>query len=121
MWVCRLPVHIDPAGCTGFTEILGEFVTSHWADRVVGPYVKALLSPYLRSGGRLCPPAGRTAFYGNLRRIRSFPTGRQSRRPLQNSGESVLPCKFCMQGVFTAAIQRQLLTNLMFRNRRRVP
>ena len=60
MWVCRLPVHIDPAGCTAFTEILGEFVTSHWADRVVGPYVKALLSPYLRRGGRLCPPAGRT-------------------------------------------------------------
>ena len=46
MWVCRLPVHIGPAGCTAFTEILGEFVTSHWADRVVGPYVKALLSPY---------------------------------------------------------------------------
>ena len=110
MWVCRLPVHIAPAGCIAFTEILGEFV-----------YVKALLSPYLRSGGRLCPPAGRTAFYGNLRRIRNFPTGRQSRRPLQNSSESVLPCKFCMQGVFTAAIQRQLLTNLMFRNRRRVP
>ena len=60
MWVCRLPVHIDPAGCTVFTEILGGFVTSHWADRVVGPYVKALLSPYLRSGGRLCPPAART-------------------------------------------------------------
>ena len=39
----------------------------------------------------------------------------------KNCGESVLPCKFCMQGVFTAAIQRQLLTNLMFRNRRRVP
>ena len=60
MWVCRLPVHIDPTGYTVFTEILGEFVTSHWADRVVGPYVKALLSPYLRSGGRLCPPAART-------------------------------------------------------------
>ena len=37
MWVRRLPVHIGPAGCTGFTEILGEFVTSHWADRVVRP------------------------------------------------------------------------------------
>lgn len=57
-----LPVHIDPTGCTVFTEILGEFVTSHWADRVVGPYVKALLSPYLRSGGRLCPPAGYIGF-----------------------------------------------------------
>ena len=37
MWVCRLPVHIGPAGCTGFTEILGEFVTSHWADDSVRP------------------------------------------------------------------------------------
>ena len=36
MWVCRLPVHIDPAGCTDFTEILGEFVTSHWASYPVG-------------------------------------------------------------------------------------
>ena len=29
MWVCRLPVHIDPAGCTGFTEICGESVLPH--------------------------------------------------------------------------------------------
>ena len=40
MWVCRLPVH------TGFTEILGEFVTSHWADRVVGPYGEASMHTY---------------------------------------------------------------------------
>ena len=46
MWVCRLPVHIGPAGCTGFTEILGEFVTSHWADRVVGPYSEASMHTY---------------------------------------------------------------------------
>ena len=46
MWVCRLPVHIDPAGCTGFTEIFGEFVTSHWADRVVGPYGEASMHTY---------------------------------------------------------------------------
>ena len=26
------------AGYTVFTEILGEFVTFQWADRVVGPY-----------------------------------------------------------------------------------
>ena len=32
MWVCRLPVHIDPAGCTVFTGICGEFVTAQWAD-----------------------------------------------------------------------------------------
>ena len=38
MWVCRLPVHIDPAE--------------------------------------------RTIFYENLRRLRNFPLGRQSRRPL---------------------------------------
>ena len=46
MWVCRLPVHIGPARCTGFTEILGEFVTSHWADRVVGPYGEASMHTY---------------------------------------------------------------------------
>ena len=46
MWVCRLPVHISPARCTGFTEILGEFVTSHWADRVVGPYGEASMHTY---------------------------------------------------------------------------
>ena len=46
MWVCRLPVHIDPAECTGFTEIFGEFVTSHWADRVVGPYGEASMHTY---------------------------------------------------------------------------
>ena len=38
MWVCRLPVHIGPAECTVFTGIYGEFVTSQWAGRVVGPY-----------------------------------------------------------------------------------
>ena len=38
MWVCRLPVHIDPAGCTAFTEILGEFVTSRRAHVGIGPY-----------------------------------------------------------------------------------
>ena len=71
MWVCRLPVHIDPAECTGFTEIFGEFVTSHWADRVVGPYGEASMHSYPCRGGRLCPPTERTAFYGNLRRIRT--------------------------------------------------
>ena len=30
--------HIGPAECTVFTGIYGEFVTSQWADRVVGPY-----------------------------------------------------------------------------------
>ena len=39
MWVCRLPVHIDPAECT--------------------------------------------VLYEKLQRIRDFPMGRQSRRPLQ--------------------------------------
>ena len=62
MWVCRLPVHIAPAECTGFTEIFSEFVTSHWADRVVGPYGKASTAYVSRRGGRLCPPAGYTGF-----------------------------------------------------------
>ncbi len=38
MWVCRLPVHIGPAERTVFTGFCGEFVTTQWADRVVGPY-----------------------------------------------------------------------------------
>ena len=32
--------HIGPAECTVFTGIYGEFVTSQWADRVVGPYAE---------------------------------------------------------------------------------
>ena len=62
MWVCRLPVHIGPAGCTGFTEILGEFVTSHWADRVVGPYNDPRSPPV--GADASCPPAGCTDFMG---------------------------------------------------------
>ena len=44
--VVGVDAHIDPAGCTGFTEIFGEFVTSHWADRVVGPYGEASMHTY---------------------------------------------------------------------------
>ena len=36
--------HIAPADCTVFTEICGEFATSRWADRVVGPYNSTALS-----------------------------------------------------------------------------
>ena len=32
--------HIDPAECTVFTEICGEFVVAQRADRVVGLYGK---------------------------------------------------------------------------------
>ena len=38
MWICRLPVHIDPADCTVFTVICGEFATSRRADVGIGPY-----------------------------------------------------------------------------------
>ena len=102
MWVCRLPVHIGPAGCTGFTEIFGEFVTSHWADRVVRPQTAPVFTGI--SGESV---AAQRAEDGH--------------RPLHDSGKFVLPRKFRMQGVFTAIIQRQLLVNLMSRNRRRVP
>ena len=46
MWICRLPVHIDPADCTAFTEILGEFAASKRVDRAVGPYGEAPMHPY---------------------------------------------------------------------------
>ena len=46
--------------------------------------------PEFRRGGRLCPPAERTGFYGNLLRIRSFPTGRVGIGPYRK------PCKFTL-------------------------
>ena len=38
MWVCRLPVHIDRQNAPFFMKICGDFATSHWADKAVGPY-----------------------------------------------------------------------------------
>ena len=38
MWVCRLPVHIDPAECTVFAVIFGRFAASSRADVGIGPY-----------------------------------------------------------------------------------
>ena len=75
MWVCRLPVHIDPAGCTAFTEILGGFVTSHWADRVVGPYGEASMHTYPVGADDSVRPRDAPLFTGIC-------------------GESVLPHKF---------------------------
>ena len=74
---------IGPAECAVFTVIFGEFRTSHWADRVVGPYGGAFISRYLCRGGRLCPPGRMCCFYGSLWRIRNFPMGRCGHRPLQ--------------------------------------
>ena len=45
MWVCRLPVHIDRQNAPFFIKICGGFATSHWADRVVGPYNDTRSSP----------------------------------------------------------------------------
>ena len=42
-------------------------------------------------------------------------------RPYRGFGKSALPGKFRTQSVFTAAIQRQLLSILVYRNRRRIP
>ena len=77
MWVCRLPVHIGPAECTVFTGIYGEFVTSQWADRVVGPTTTLRT---LCRGGRLCPPAGCTDFTGIFgESVCTYPLGRRGR------------------------------------------
>ena len=37
MWVCRLPVHIAPAGWTVFSEIFGKFAAAQRADVGIGP------------------------------------------------------------------------------------
>ena len=121
MRVCRLPVHVGPAGCTGFTEIFGEFVTSHWADRVVGPYGEASMHTYPVGADDSVRPQTApvlTGIYGESVAAQRADVGIG---PLHDSGKFVLPRKFRMQGVFTAIIQRQLLSNLVYRNRRRVP
>ena len=69
---------IGPAGCTGFTEILVEFLTSHWADRVVGPYGEISMHSYPCRGGRLCPPAeyiGFTEIFGEIATSRRADVG----------------------------------------------
>ena len=38
-------LNIDPADCTVFTEIYGEFVTAQRADVGIGPY-RTLANPY---------------------------------------------------------------------------
>ena len=45
MWVCRLPVHIAPAGWTVFSEIFGKFAAAQRADVGIGPY-KIPANPY---------------------------------------------------------------------------
>ena len=71
MWVCRLPVHIGHAERAVFYETLRrirDFPVGRQSRRPLRRSFDALVP---RRGGRLCPPAGRTAFYGNLRRIRT--------------------------------------------------
>ena len=75
MRACRLPVHIDPSGCTGFTEIFGESETSHWADRVVGPYGEISMHSYPVGADDSVRPRDAPLFTGIC-------------------GESVLPHKF---------------------------
>ena len=45
MWVCRLPVHIAPAGWTVFSEIFVKFAAAQRADVGIGPY-KIPSNPY---------------------------------------------------------------------------
>ena len=75
MWVCRLPVHIDPADCTAFTEIHGEFAASKRADRVVGPYGEISMHAYPVGADDSVRPRDAPLFTGIC-------------------GESVLPHKF---------------------------
>ena len=49
--------HIDPAGCTDFTEISGEFDGTQWGDVGIAPYEKeglamCSIAPYEKEGGR---------------------------------------------------------------------
>ena len=71
MWVCRLPVHIDHAERAVFYETLRRIRDFPMGRQSRRPLRRSFDAHVSRRGGRLCPPAGRTAFYGNLRRIRT--------------------------------------------------
>ena len=83
MWVCRLPVHIDPAVCTCFLQNCSANLQLPNGPTESSAPTTSLSSPC--RGGRLCPPAERSGFFGNLRRIRNFLTGRCGHRPLQRT------------------------------------
>ena len=121
MWVCRLPVHIGPAGCTGFTEILGEFVTSHWADRVVGPYGEASMHTYPVGADDSVRPQTAPVFTGIYGESVAAQRADVGIGPYMTPANSCCPANFECKAFFTAIIQRQLLSNLVYRNRRRVP
>ena len=121
MWVCRLPVHIAPAGCTAFTEILGEFVTSHWADRVVGPYGEASMHTYPVGADDSVRPQTAPVFTGIYGESVAAQRADVGIGPYMTPANSCCPANFECKAFFTAIIQRQLLSNLVYRNRRRVP
>ena len=148
MWVCRLPVHIDPArridfygnlrvylktpnapGQRAFLRCAASFfleIRQYSCEKMscatqkslaaghimsfqihprrirnfaIGrqsrrPLQKSFRCPALCRGGRLCPPADCTVFYGNLQQIRSFSTGRCGHRPLQGAVQIPSPSHF---------------------------
>ena len=58
-------------------------------------------------------PLGSCEFAEDYHKKRCILPGRCGHRPLQRLGEFVLPYRFRTQGVFTAAIQTYLHTNLV--------
>ena len=60
MWVCRLPVHIDPAVCTCFLQNCSANLQLPNGPTESSAPTTSLSSPC--RGGRLCPPAGYTGF-----------------------------------------------------------
>ena len=65
-------------------------------------------------------PSGNRGSAVDFRKKRCNLPGRCGHRPLQSLGEFALPCKFPTQSVFTAITKMQLLSNSVYRNRRRV-
>ena len=83
MWVCRLPVHIDPAECTVLYEKLRRIRDFPMGRQSRRPLQRPSLSPV----GADDPVRRICRFYGNLRRIRLFPVGRCGHRPLQPNAQ----------------------------------
>mgnify|MGYP004565738169 CR=1 FL=1 len=65
-------------------------------------------------------PLGSCEFAVDFRKNGAFCRADVGIGPYKVFSEFVLPCKFRVQGIFAAAIQRQLISNLVYRDRRHV-
>ena len=81
MWVCRLPVHIDPAVCTCFLQNCSANLQLPNGPTESSAPTTSLSSPC--RGGRLCPPAEYVDFTEIFGEFATAQWADVGRRPLQ--------------------------------------